>query len=279
MNFENKKVAIVTKHEKEKIIAPILEANFNMETVLIPNLDTDIWGTFSGEKERLGTAIETVINKTKMISELQDFDFVIASEGSFFEHPLLPFTTVNEEVVCLRSLKDDRMFIGKAQSVVTNFKKGVFSHYEDLLHFAKKVNFPSHALILKDKKEEGNSVFKALRNEKHLKLIFDFLKELNDEVYVETDMRAHLNPTRQLVIQEAVNNLVARMKSVCPKCKTPDFWVDHLKFDLNCMVCDAPTSLASVEVLHCKSCAYEEEKKIVITDEDLIQAACERCNP
>ena len=42
-------------------------------------------------------------------------------------------------------------------------------------------------------------------------------------MFVETDMRAHANPKRMSVIGEAAEDLVKKLRSICPQCHLPGF--------------------------------------------------------
>ena len=43
--FQGRELLIVTKHEKEKVISPILERELGVKCVVTDNFDTDILGT------------------------------------------------------------------------------------------------------------------------------------------------------------------------------------------------------------------------------------------
>jgi hypothetical protein len=51
--FKNRRLLIATKHEKEKVIAPLLEQNLGVICFVNENFDTDLLGTFTGEIEEL----------------------------------------------------------------------------------------------------------------------------------------------------------------------------------------------------------------------------------
>ena len=50
--FRERNLFIATKHEKEKVIAPILEKELGVKCFVAENFDTDVLGTFTGEVER-----------------------------------------------------------------------------------------------------------------------------------------------------------------------------------------------------------------------------------
>lgn len=72
---------IATKHEKDKVIAPILENLTGVKCFIVDGFDTDNLGTFSGEVERKDAPITTARNKCLMAMELVNCDLVISFEG------------------------------------------------------------------------------------------------------------------------------------------------------------------------------------------------------
>jgi len=61
--FKGRKVVIATKHHKEQVMTPLLEKELGLECGLVENLDTDLFGTFTGEVERLNDPLETARQK------------------------------------------------------------------------------------------------------------------------------------------------------------------------------------------------------------------------
>ncbi len=57
--FNNRKLVIATKHEKQIVIAPLLEKELGVRCVVAKNFDTDVLGTFTGEVERKDDPITT----------------------------------------------------------------------------------------------------------------------------------------------------------------------------------------------------------------------------
>ena len=86
-SFCNRRLLIVTKHEKEKIIAPLFEDYFEVECAIPKTFDTDSLGTFSGEIPRKHDALTTLRQKCVEAMEVEGYDLAIATEGSFGSHP------------------------------------------------------------------------------------------------------------------------------------------------------------------------------------------------
>lgn len=99
--FQGRTIVIATMHGKESVIAPLLEKYLGVNPVLIENFNTDKYGTFSGEIKRYGSQLEAVKKKALVAMELAQTDLVIASEGSFGEHPMMPFVQSNLELIIL----------------------------------------------------------------------------------------------------------------------------------------------------------------------------------
>lgn len=98
--YRNRQALLVTKHEKEKVIAPLFYERLGISVECTKNIDTDALGTFSGEIERPGNQIETLRAKAKQGFDYgEGIDLFIASEGAFNPHPDSPFITLNTELV------------------------------------------------------------------------------------------------------------------------------------------------------------------------------------
>ncbi|MDO9153157.1 MAG: hypothetical protein Q7U47_05530 [Paludibacter sp.] len=89
--FLHRKLIIATKHEKESIIAPILEKELGVTCFINKNFNTDELGTFTGEIERVLDPISTAREKCIRAMNLSNCDLGVASEGSFAPHPSIFF--------------------------------------------------------------------------------------------------------------------------------------------------------------------------------------------
>jgi hypothetical protein len=277
--FEGRKVLIATKHKKELVMAPILEKELAVTCFVSEQFDTDILGTFSGEIERKDDALTTLRNKCILAANASNSDLVIASEGSFGAHPSIFFAHANQELVMLKDFKNDLEIIAKEISLETNFNGQKIWTETELLTFAEKVNFPSHALILKDNDVSFSTIYKGLQSEEVLLEKFHVLLKKSGFVYVETDMRAKYNPTRMKVIEKATWQLIEKIKSLCPTCQTPGFDIIDAVSGLPCELCKNPTRSTLYYMYQCKKCDYNSKKMFPrgITYED--PTYCDTCNP
>jgi hypothetical protein len=277
--FEGRKLLIATKHEKEKVIAPILEKELGVKCILTTNFDTDQLGTFTGEVERLENPIATARKKCLLAMELTNTDLAVASEGSFGPHPTYYFISADDEFLIFIDKKNGLEIIVREISTETNFNGSDIKTEKDLMIFANNVNFPSHKLILRKSKDDFNSIIKGIDSEELLKKTFHQLKSSFNQVYVETDMRAMNNPTRMKVIEQATVKLVVKIKLVCPNCNAPGFGITDSKPGLPCELCGSPTKSAYSHISTCKKCGYLKEEKNPNGKKFESATYCDHCNP
>ena len=277
--FQGRNLLIATKHEKEKVIAPILESQLGVKCFVASEFDTDELGTFTGEIERKGDPITTARNKCLIGMDLMDCDLAIASEGSFGSHPTIFFAPADDEFLLLIDKKNNIEISVRELSLETNFNGTEIKTKEELQEFATKSNFPSHGLILRKSKEELEEITKGIIDEKLLNSTFFKLIKNYGTAYIETDMRAMFNPSRMKVIEKATLKLVKKIKSVCPNCKTPGFGIVDRKVGLPCNQCRFPTKSTLSYLYNCQKCNYKKEEEFPNGKQTEDPMYCDICNP
>lgn len=278
--FENKSFSVATKHKKEIVFSNVF-SQLGLSFVPAPEIDTDILGTFTGEVERKYSPLETAVHKAKLLAaKLNNVDFIIANEGTFGPHPYIPFVASDSEVIVLYDTKNENYFYIHDVSTETNFAEKEIVSFEQLHDFLEQVKFPSHALIVSAMSNNGVQHFeKAIQDKTVLKEAINRLFALskNGLVKVQTDMRAHLNPTRMNFIKQCTLKFVDELKNTCPKCDYPQFKIKRTERGLPCYNCNTPTQSINKYIYECVNCKYIEEKRNEKEFEDPIY--CEICNP
>jgi hypothetical protein len=277
--FAGRTLAIATMHGKERVLAAPLVTALGVNCSVPADLDTDRFGTFSGEVERPGDADFTLRLKCLAAMEALDCDLAVASEGSFGPHPMLPFAAVGEE----RLFMIDRLHgleIGvRSLSGSTNFQHAEVSDWPALQAFAKSAGFPDHGLILSGNVEGEMQVFKGLHQIEKLESAFRSLSVASDTITVQTDMRAMHNPTRMQAIARLCDELLERIHSVCQGCSRPGFGERHYQRGLACAWCGTPTErLLSIET-RCSHCGHAEIQLYPDGVEAADPGNCPHCNP
>lgn len=278
--FASRKLFIATKHGKEKVLSPLLEARLGVVPFTSNVVDTDLLGTFTGEIERVLSPLDAARQKCSMAYALTGCDLVVASEGSFGAHPVYGFVPADEELLLFRDFKHDVEIVQTHLSTNTNHNATKVNHADDLIEFAKQAGFPSHGLVLRKTRSEGHQFIKGITS---LDALIASYHELSDdpdgELVVETDMRAMFNPTRMGVIAECAEKLVAKINSRCPACDFPGFSITGRQAGLPCQQCGLPTRSTLTASSTCARCSHTVHHQFPNGKTNEEPTYCDFCNP
>lgn len=275
--FRNRRLCIATMHKKDQVIAPIFESALGVSCFTPDVIDTDQFGSFSGEVARTLSPLEAALAKCDLAHQDTGCDLVVANEGSFGPHPTLFFVEADDELMVLRDYKNNLTIGTRLISSATNLNSLEITKINQLRDFANSLGFPTHGIILKAIKpgvivKDSGSIAELCANA--LPLL-----AADGKCIAETDMRAMNNPTRMKVIEELTHKLVTKIKSACPSCKTPGFDVIRVNSGLPCMACKSETSSTRSLVKGCLSCRYEELIEYPHNKREEDPMYCNYCNP
>jgi hypothetical protein len=282
-------VALATRHGKERVIGRALSRGLGAELLHVQGVDTDALGSFCGTVQRQGSALEACIAKAEAALQEGGTGLAIASEGSFGPHPHLPFLAAGMECMVFRDQQRGLTIREQRLARRTNFAHRPvapqeFSGPEAVLErWLEQVGFPSHAMIVRPhtSDRQDRAVEKGLQRWEELQLAIQRAAAASCDglALVETDMRAHCNPTRMAAIRSLAFQLVRRIASPCPACHAPGWGMVNQRAGLPCGGCGLPTELLLAEVWGCELCSHLEEKP---RRDGLLEAdpgQCGRCNP
>lgn len=277
--YFGRRISLLTKHEKQRVIAPVLEASLGCEVHTVSDFDTDRLGTFTREIAREGTQLEVTRKKARIGMEIADLPVGLASEGSFGPDPMVGLIPWNIEFVLF--LDDERglEIVGVAQGK-SNFAHLVISHPDELEEFKARVGFPAHQLVVRPDSESDARILKGISTEPELSKALRWAFSLSSEgkVHVETDLRAHTNPTRMAVIKSAAEDLATKLVTPCPACATPGYAVTTRSGRLPCADCGGLTDEPSTETRTCAKCAFAETTDLP-KGKMADPGRCRHCNP
>lgn len=266
---------LATMHGKERVIVPVLEEGLGTRVEVVP-LDTDRFGTFTRDVARVGTQLDAARAKARAaIASNADPGAGLASEGSFGPHPHVPFVAGAVEIVLL--VDGELELVGRDVTFETNYDARTVPSREEARRFAEKIGFPTHALVVRPARGDG-PITKGVIAEEALEQALAPLLDADGEARLETDMRAHVNPTRMQSIERATRDLVRVARSTCPRCHRPGWVVVERVGGRPCADCGEPTLRARAEVLACVGCALREERELGGA-ERASPHDCPRCNP
>lgn len=280
--YRDRQVALSTMHDKQQAIAPAFMATLGASVVVTAGLDTDALGTFSGEVPRRGTMREAAIAKARLGMCAAGLPFGIASEGSFGPHPQIPFMPGAIELMTF--IDDERDVVILESRVVdeTNFSHRVVTPADSLEDFITRVQFPSHGLIVRA--NAGDVHFGMVKGIQSLELLRAAMTEAarlsaDGKAHIETDMRAHMNPTRMRSLAVLATQLAQRLASACPSCTTPGWGRAGVVSGLPCEACGTPTEMVVAEVFGCAKCEHTERRPRRDGLHYAKQSHCPYCNP
>lgn len=277
--YENIKINFATKHEKEKILTPLF-APYGIDCQMV-EVDTDEYGTFSGEVERTGSVRETLRKKINAAREkLKGERLFLASEGSFGPHPGVGFLQTDLESLLFFDQQLEIEIYAEFLCTSPMHAEMSFGPSDNFRAFLAEVNFPDHGVIV----HPENSivpVFKGLHSERAVEraMFESFLGSHNGRVVLATDLRSNHNPTRRKAIFKAGEILLEKLMSLCPSCGLPGFSITRGIPGLPCLACGKPSAIASKVQLECVKCGYQEERKRPDEKSHIEPEDCERCNP
>jgi len=274
-----RRVAFLTQHGKQDLVKAPLESALGCELVHTDAYDTDQLGTFTREIARPGSQLDAARRKAQIGMSLTGAPAGLASEGTFGTDPFGGFMPWNTELLLwvdpARELEVTGIAHGPAQSL-----HRTVNSLAELMRFAQDAKFPEHHLVMRPEHEDHLQIVKNIHDEHTLVRTFTQLQaeSANGWVFVENDLRAFCNPTRQALIRKACDDLILKLRSACPQCQSPGFWVQSRTAGLPCSACGQKTRLPIAEVWHCKPCQHEEQRPLA-SAAWADPSRCDFCNP
>ena len=277
--YAGQRIALLTQHGKERVIAPVLEFALGCRVERVSGYDTDLLGTFTRDIARAGTQLEAARKKARIGMELAGLPLGLASEGSFGPDPFTGMFPWNVELLVWIDDERELEVVGVAQG------KATFSHlltpdWAAAESFARLSGFPEHHLVLRPDGENDARFRKGIAAWTELEAAFVWARDqsVRGLVFLETDVRANANPMRMENIRLAAEDLAKKLCALCPACGTPGFWLMERVAGLPCADCGAPTRETRAEVDGCLKCAHRVVRER--TDADTANPGrCDFCNP
>lgn len=274
--YRGRRAALATRHGKERQFRPAL-APTGLE-VVVADVDTDSFGTFTGEIPRQGDPVEVVERKARAAMAATGLDVGLASEGSFGPHPQIPFLTIDTELVALVDARLGTVVIEQVVSFDTPAASLTVADGDDLERFCERVGFPSQALIARPADGSPHHIVKGITDLGRLAHAIALASAASQDhrAIIETDLRAQFCPKRQIVISEAAQRLATRLMRRCPACGTPGFGALDFERGLPCGLCGRPTEEPAATLETCPRCAHTVRTTSVGMADP---ATCMYCNP
>lgn len=278
--YSDPRVALATLHGKADALSPALAPlGLRVEAVAV---DTDALGTFSGDIERRGTPREVAIAKARLGMAAAGTSLGIATEASFGPDPIIGFLPAHHELIAFVDDQHGHVVVVEATSRDTNWQSITARGLGDAESLLLASGFPEHALLVRPNRfEPGMAIAKGLIRRDALAEAIRAAAAVSGDglARVETDMRAHVNPTRMKRIAALARELADRLRTPCPQCGAPGFGRTGIVLGLPCADCGTPTDLILAERHACGACGHAEERPRADGRTSSDPAACPSCNP
>lgn len=277
--YQGLTVYLGTQHEKDRALRDAL-SSLGIECSVV-DIDTDQFGTFSGEYQRTGSVREVLRKKAEAVYQSKpDARLVLVSEGTFGPHPVVGLIPTDHEALLLIDRSLGIEIYADELSTITNHAQREISDLSGLNEALSDLKYPSHGVIL----QPGGVPGTLFKNLEALPRIIEavescFSLSQNGKVVIFSDMRAHLNPSRMQVIEKAGWKLIEKLESFCPQCSSIGFWISQMIKGLPCMECGSATEFVKTLVWSCLKCKFSEMRP---RDDEKLSVSprhCPYCNP
>jgi len=272
--YRGQTIAVGTTHGKQHQFQPAFSEVLGAVLHTPPALDTDQFGTFSGDVPRAGAAIDAARAKARLAMAVSELPYGLASEASY--GPLTGGWAGHEELLLFC---DERRGIevleGHRTLAVPGIAQQVRSHGE--VRPALLDGLPDQALIVRPCHGEG-PISKGITDTATLRAAVCAAASASPDglALVEPDLRAHHNPSRRRVLAQLAVTLARRLATECPACAAPGFGRLDVEPGLPCRICATPTPWVGNEIHGCAACAHRVSRPVRDGAEP---ADCPYCNP
>lgn len=276
--YASQRIMLLTQHGKEHALGPIVRDGLGASLEVVRGFDTDSLGTFTRDVPRAGTQLDAARAKARIAIERSGGQLGLGSEGAFNPGPF-GIGCWNVELVLLADAARGIEVVGTAHGPGLHVH-GTVATDAELRALAERAGFPEHGLVIRPEGPDDARVRKGIAAWAELARAFEETRRESPSgaVFVESDLRAHMHPSRMALIRTAGADLVARLSTACPSCGLPGFGLSEVVPGLPCAACGTQTQEPLADIHSCVRCDYREERR-----RDGSTAAdpghCPYCNP
>ena len=275
--YGGRSAALATRHAKDTAIAPILRDVIGLEIVVI-DIDTDAFGTFTGDIPRTDTPLNTAIAKARAGMVASGYPIGIASEGTIGPDPFMPFVTSDIETI---AFVDDERGIVVSETTRTTDTVAVRETVTldtDMRPVLARADFPHHGLIVRPTNPQARPIITGITDYTVLETAIRECAADHGSAVVESDLRACFSPSRMRAIGECATRLAHRLATPCPECASPGWGRIEPTRGLPCSACGTFVDTAiRADVFGCPACPALVE--VPRSDQAVEPRWCPSCNP
>ncbi|QUR69167.1 DUF6671 family protein [Mycobacterium spongiae] len=277
-SYAGAEIAMGTMHGKELQVAPAFAAELGARVVAPAGINTDQFGTFTGETPRKLAPREAAAAKARLAMRVAAVPYGVASEASY--NTWFGMLAMHEEILVFI---DDIRGIQVVEGENTPGAPGapiLVGGGDAAVCAAQGFGFPRQGAAVKASVKERVQVFgKGITDAATLIEVVSAAAAAADDhqAWVEPDLRAHHNPSRRDVLAGLAGRLARRLATPCPECGCPGYGKVATRDGLPCQGCGGPTSLIAADVHGCPACPYHHTIARVVARAE--PRYCPQCNP
>lgn len=269
-------VAYGTRHGKERQAAGPFAELLGASVVAPPGLDTDRFGTFSGEVPRTLVPLDAARAKAALAVDAAGAACGLASEATY--GPLPGSGWPGHEELLLFVDRDRGLEVVERHAAAG--VPGTVARIRDRRELPGPGELPGPAGQAVIVRPDGLAapIVKGVADPVTLHEAVARAAALSPSgvAVVEPDLRAFHNPARRVVLAALSRRLAQRLATPCPACTGPGWGVDGVEPGLACAACGLPTDEPGVEVWRCPGCGAGERRALAGAAEP---RWCPGCNP
>lgn len=267
------RVALGTMHGKEAAIAPPLAA-LGITLHLAP-IDTDRFGTFGGDIPRAGSMVEAARAKARAAAEATGLAVGLASEGAYGPHPQVPFLPLGQELLLWLNIATGQEILEVMTDDRPCYDQHIITSATEAEAVLSRMGFPVTGVIVQTAPDLP-PIAKGITDRAVFEGALAQALTTQGRALIQTDMRAHLNPRRMMVIGDLAGRLALRLANPCPACAAPGFGRLRALPGLPCRDCGIETTLTAADIHGCTACGHEVAHPRA---GEADPAHCPYCNP
>lgn len=274
------RAALGTMHGKAAAIAPPL-ARLGITVEVPPGLDTDRFGTFTGEVPRAGTMQQAARAKARAAAAALGLPVGLASEGSYGPHPAVPIVPVGRELLLWHDSRTGHEVAEWHTDTRPCHDQAELRAPAEAAPLLDRVGFPGTAVTVAPADAPARPVAKGVQDRSALDAAVDDAAARSGcgRALLQTDMRAHLNPRRMAVIADLAARFAARLARDCPACGAPGWGHLRAETGLPCAWCGGPTGMVARQVHGCTACGTRQTRARPDGLDRADPGQCPACNP
>lgn len=273
--YKGTRVAFATMHGKDALAAAPFRDTLGARVIAPEHLETDQFGTFSGEVPRTLSPRSAAAVKARLGAQLGHTPYSLASEGSFGSH--MGFLIQHHEILLFIDQERDFELV---ESTICTSPLPPVREIPDIvtaIRYADAVTFPQQRLILRAGPPGDQAIDKSIDSLEALIRRIERLLAAGTHVTLEPDFRALHCPTRAGVISSLAATMAARLATLCSECGTPGFGRVDIERGLPCADCAEPTGVIAADILGCGRCPHTTRS--TRQENTASPQWCNYCNP